>query len=307
MRAGLLKPEYAYQPKRLFRRLLPIRPQVTSFGVHSLPWSRAQLRVRESEEHGQILRTLGVVDLMVTESLFRLADPGEVAVDVGANVGYMTNVLVSRIGQRPGAKMWSFEAHPAIHVELSHNVHELASAYPEVEINAPHCAISSQVGSVLLTEPAGFATNRGLANVQHSETGESVSHRVQCNTLDNLIPRSQRIGAMKIDVEGHELDVLQGATRMLAERRIRDCVFEEHSDYPCPVTTLLEDAGYTVFFLKKRFSKPQLAHPSTAEKARTGAWVPVSFLATLDPDRAHDRFRASGWHCLSNRWRNANR
>jgi protein-L-isoaspartate O-methyltransferase len=86
-----------------------------------LPWG-LHIRIHPLEEHGQILLTLGVIDLAVTETLFRLANPGEIAVDVGANIGYMTSVLAARINSSSGGSIWAFEAHPEIFEELKYNV-----------------------------------------------------------------------------------------------------------------------------------------------------------------------------------------
>jgi hypothetical protein len=95
--SGLLKPEYFYQPRLALRRLLPFRHSSTAeFVDKKLPWG-LHIRIHPLEEHGQIILTLGVIDLAVTETLFRLANPGEIAVDVGANIGYMTAVLAARI------------------------------------------------------------------------------------------------------------------------------------------------------------------------------------------------------------------
>ena len=56
----------------------------------------------------------------VTESLWRLARVGDLAVDVGANIGYMTSILAVKAGAR--GKINSFEPHPTIFQRLRLNV-----------------------------------------------------------------------------------------------------------------------------------------------------------------------------------------
>jgi FkbM family methyltransferase len=50
---------------------------------------------------------------------------------------------------------------------------------------------------------------------------------VNCRALDSLFGHLKSIDFVKCDVEGHELKVLEGASRTLKERRIRDLIFED--------------------------------------------------------------------------------
>ena len=56
------------------------------------------MRVRPRETVGHIMWHLGVLDLAASEVCWRLLDPGETAVDVGANIGVMTGLLARRAG-----------------------------------------------------------------------------------------------------------------------------------------------------------------------------------------------------------------
>src|SRR5438093_9108038 len=115
---GLAKPEYICQPTRLLRRLVA-RKIGSEFMDIILPWE-LRIRVRPNEVLGRALRCLGVYDLAVTETAWRLLDTGETAVDIGANIGYMTAVMAGRLMQ--GGKILSFEPHPQTFQELIYNV-----------------------------------------------------------------------------------------------------------------------------------------------------------------------------------------
>lgn len=300
---SILKPEYFYQPKLGLKRLLRLQPSATSdFTSQKLPWGLS-IRVRSEEEHGRILSRLGVIDLAVTEALWRLTDPGETAVDVGANIGYMTAVLAARLNAAPGGNVWAFEAHPEIFQELKYNVEQWLQRLNNVAIELQPIAISSNQGSVSLGIPEAFISNRGLATVL-TEDPTSVPNSsntlktfvVQSASLDKHFPSPAQIGVLKIDVEGHELHVLQGATNLLQDQRVRDCIFEEHREYPTEVTHHFEELGYSVFRIQRRFFGPALLQPES-KIART-QWLPTSFLATQQPDRAISRFQARGWKVL---------
>lgn len=287
----MLKPEYFYQPRIALRRLLkPNSEPDTEFVQEKFPWGLS-IRFRPQEEHGRILSALGVIDLAVTETLWRLADPGELAVDIGANIGCMTAALAARVGTLLGGTVWAFEAHPQVFEELKHNI-EQWQRQTTVQFEAHQLAVSDRQRSVKLSTPNSFETNRGLAFVVASEaaqdSGSSETIVVKSECLDALLPSAQ-IGVLKIDVEGHELAVLRGAIGLLKAKRIRDCVFEEHGNYPTEATNFLEDAGYTLFRIHRSFFKPLLLAPDS--KVARSRWQPTSFLATCEPDRVSDRLR----------------
>lgn len=301
--SGLLKPEYFYQPRMALRRILPLQhPSNAEFVDRKLPWGM-YIRVRPLEEHGLILSTLGAIDLAVTETLWRLTDPGELAVDVGANIGYMTAILAARVGVIPGGSVQAFEAHPEIYQELEYNVERWQKQLINTMLKIQHIAISEQRGMVKLNIPNSFDSNRGLASVTAlndfaNQPASTCLETVMVNSvsLDELFPNSQRIGVLKLDVEGYEISVVKGANNLLQEQRIRDCVFEEHREYPTDVTRFFEDKGYSIFRIERQFFGPILLVPGS-NVART-QWQPTSFLATQQPDRAISRLKKRGWKAL---------
>lgn len=301
--SGMLKPEYFYQPRLALRRLLQLRPPSTAeFVDEKLPCGM-HIRVRPLEEHGRILSTLGVIDLALTETLWRLAEPGELVVDIGANIGYMTAVLAARVGSVPGGSVQAFEAHPEIFQELKYNAEQWQSQLPNTKLDIQHIAISDQRGTVTLGIPDAFSTNRGLASVVTSddssyqpESTRSKTVIVESVPLDELFPAPDQIGVLKLDVEGHELHILKGAGNLLKQQRIRDCVFEEHGEYPTGVTKCFEEMGYSVFRIERQFFGPVLL-ASDSIVVRT-QWQPTSFLATQQPDRAVSRLQERGWKVL---------
>ena len=301
--SGIFKPEYFYQPRRAWKRLLPFHsPSKAEFIEEKLPWGMS-IRIRPMEEHGRIISTLGVIDLAVTETLWRLSEPGEIAVDVGANIGYMTAVMAARVGSIEGGHLWAFEAHPEIFKELKYNIEKWQVKLTKTKIEIEQIAISDRQGSVILGMPDSFTTNRGLSSVIESENIDDETAfkgfktvRVQSVPLDNLFPSPKKIGILKLDVEGHELSVLKGAKSLLSENRIRDCVFEEHEEYPTAVTKKFEENGYSVFRIQRRFFGPGLLPPDS--KIPRTRWEPTSFIATKQPERAVERFKESGWKAL---------
>jgi hypothetical protein len=123
---------------------------------------------------------------------------------------------------------------------------------------------------------------------------------VQVARLDQILEPDIEVGVMKIDVEGHEFAVLQGAQSLLAQRRIRDIIFEEHGTYPTPAQVFLQSHGYTLYRLSRSFLRPLLLpdnDPRRWDEHPVG--VLRNYLATLDPDRARKRFTKPGWQVLA--------
>jgi FkbM family methyltransferase len=64
--------------------------------------------------------------------------------------------------------------------------------------------------------------------IERIHKGESIQHVVNVTTLDQFAAHHgvDLIHLLKIDTEGHELEVLKGASNLLRERRIRAIQFE---------------------------------------------------------------------------------
>ncbi|MCS7033003.1 MAG: FkbM family methyltransferase [Phycisphaerae bacterium] len=287
----ILKAEYVFRPSQILRRWRTIRQQDRSAGLvpARLPWGRV-INVNSRDNIGSAVLTLGVYDLVVTETLWRLTDPDDLALDVGANVGCMTAALAERAGE-----VECFEPHPILYRELVANLESLRAQGVRAVLRAHCTALGAAAGELPLVIPDDFARHRGESTLSSAAVGaESIP--VQVKTLDSLLPAGRKVGILKLDVEGFERQVLAGAQRLLESGRLRDCIFEEHRAYPTDVTDLLESCGFRVFRLARRLTRPELLNPDS--KTPRSHWEATSFLATRDPQRAIRRMATFGWRCL---------
>ena len=281
----LVKPAYLFRPDQLARRVVNQRrggAEITT----PLPWG-TRIKVSTSGPLGAGIARKGVHELPVTEVAWRLADPGDLALDVGANIGYFTLLLAARCRE-----VRSFEPHPALRRRLAANVEQLGEAARKVTIDAR--AVSDRSGTATLSIPAEFAANPTVASLVKRDDEVAVEE-VATVRLDEALGMAS-VGVMKIDVEGHEAAAFAGASRALAEGRIRDVLFEEHETLPTAASELLTRSGYTIFGLRQRLTGVALVPPS-AIGARP-RWDAPTYLATREPDRAADRLRRRGWHSL---------
>jgi FkbM family methyltransferase len=126
---------------------------------------------------------------------------GDLFLDIGANVGSYT-VLASGVCR---ARTWAFEPDPGTLRRLQRNI--VVNSLDTL-VTAYECALGAEQGEVLFT--AGLDSQNRVA-----DANEKNVRMVRLERLDTVIADSRPI-MIKIDVEGAEEGVLQGAKALLA-------------------------------------------------------------------------------------------
>lgn len=275
------KPQYLFRPSYALKRALQAVQAPHPRETVRLPWGLS-IDVDTADTVGNSIVRQGMYDIVTTEMLWRLTAPGDRTIDAGAHVGYMTSLLAVRAG--PRGSVTSFEPHPESFVLLG--------------ANAQRWTVSPiAVHNVALSNFSGQGTLRLMANDEcnksHSYLG-AISEsgiRVPVARLSDFI--DSEIGVMKLDVQGHEAAVLEGAGERL--RNVRDIIFEEEGPYPQASHKLLESAGYRIMWFEERLRGPRVIAPSSSPKRRAYDILP-SYLATRDFARAERLLSSRGWH-----------
>jgi FkbM family methyltransferase len=168
-----------------------------------------------------------------------LVDPHRGAVDVGANLGRYSVRLAAL-----ATHVWAFEPHPRL-------ARTLCKSLP-ANVTVTQAAISNQRGSVDLQIPLkGDQQIESLATLEaRRDEGRYRSISVPMIVLDDLSEKD--IGFVKIDVEGHELSVIEGGLKLLASQH--PIVLVEADERHRAGTThelsrLMAAAGYQGLFL----------------------------------------------------------
>lgn len=294
----MTKPEYIFRPSQVLQRLIFSIVKPRECKLVKLPWS-AMIKVDPKEDLGKSILTLGVYDLVVTETLFRLVKPGDVVADVGANIGYMSSVLSRAVGEN--GRVFAFEPHPETFLKLKENSQMWnIPGFGRIEC---YCeALSYKCGNGNLIIPASFSTNSGVPYLTENSVDSKWEDalEVRMNTMDAFVKTNGTCPSLvKIDTEGHEDAVLEGAKNGLLGGTIRNVVFEDHGNFPTKAMVLLSGLGFEVFRIEKRWNGPTISDPSTTPIHCNHE--ATSYLATKDSDRAIEIFSVRGWQAYQKR------
>lgn len=176
-----------------------------------------------------------------------LADPQRVSVDAGANRGVWTEVL-----RRHSRKVCAFEPNPKMFAELRRCARPEVAAYP--------FALSDRNGAAELLVPRndrGFSNQGASLSAARIGEGRFASVAVETRRLDDL--GLGAVGFIKVDVEGHELEVLEGARDTLRRDRPTLVVEIEERYHASGIGELLRaicDFGYVALCLQRGRLRP---------------------------------------------------
>jgi FkbM family methyltransferase len=159
---------------------------------------------------------MGTCEPSTQFALNALLDPGMTFFDIGANVGYLTVIAARLVG--PQGRVVSFEP-LAVNLRLvGHNA--AINNFENVRLVETAIGRSDTVATLWLSSENSWGKLAETGKVPNRMIGE-VTVRLQ--RLDSWMVenRSAPPDLVKIDVEGAEVDVLEGAAQLLREHRPR--------------------------------------------------------------------------------------
>jgi FkbM family methyltransferase len=287
-------PPYIFQPLQILKRLrLEFLWRSRREAVVALPWG-LPIEIDPQESVGHNIASQGLYELGVTETLWRLTESGDLAVDAGANIGYTASILGVRVG--PKGTVICFEPHPDIFESLKENVELWRKDDRCGSFELHQAALGKEKGKGRLHMNDLFLTNRGTSWIadQAKDSKNVRVIEVPLLSLDQVLNGSATIGVMKMDVQGQELNVLQGASGFLKRHAVRDIVLEETSPYPAPTHHYLKSLGYAILGLTENFSGVGLVLNGSSTYDPEFGPLP-NYLATADPERAVQRITPTMW------------
>jgi FkbM family methyltransferase len=189
----------------------------------------------------------------------RLIRPGSIAVDVGAHFGTFSVPMARLVGKQ--GRVISIEP-----IAEDAELLERGARALRLPITVLNCALSSSEGEAELHVPLlGGSQKTALssleATTQAGDAGYMETRTVRTRTLDEVLGNVDLpVSFVKIDVEGHELDVLRGAERTLRAERPHLLIEINNDLGDRPVEDVFEfilSFGYRGEFLEEgRYRRP---------------------------------------------------
>lgn len=142
--------------------------------------------------------------------------------DVGANIGNYSELILNLY---PELTIYSFEPHPI----TFQNLKDKSASHSFIPLNI---GMSDKAGIIQLYDyndqvgSSHASIYKGVFEKIHKKN--STQFDVEVSTVDCFCNENNisKIALLKIDTEGHEYQILQGAKRMLTEQRIQMIHFE---------------------------------------------------------------------------------
>jgi FkbM family methyltransferase len=215
-----------YRAKRAAAGPLRIRLAFVRNGIRKLTlreWKPTY--IQPGEDAGYLTYVPAPVDTISGKRLLKpsttpllvrtLLAPGDTFLDVGASIGRWTLPAAKMVG--PAGRVLAFE--PVQRMAGALRKSAWANRFAQVRVF--EVALSNCAGEADFSVEKENSGGSRLGRMPDDSRRTFSSHRVKVSTLDDIVRAEglKTVALVKIDVEGFEAEVLQGATRTLMELR----------------------------------------------------------------------------------------
>jgi len=246
---------------KILRKDFPFFPKILNFILAQTTPYPEKIKKDNQTIHllprGKVSRELalyGVFEHDETELLKNIVQAGDVVLDIGGNLGYHTLILSDLVGVQ--GKVFSFEPSLENFGLLKKNV--LENNLQNVKIERLAISNISSTTKLFLSEgPGGH-------RIQQSNFCTDNFDVVNTITLDEYFkddPIINKINFLKIDVEGAELNVLQGMKSILKNENLKILVelygpfIREFGHEPNDLFEFFKKNNFKTYFVKKLNNK----------------------------------------------------
>ncbi len=242
------------------------RRHLSGYGLPRFRFVRAAERLVRAALHAEVTTVLGhrmrldakdrgelaihgVYEPLATDLVQAELRPGDVALDVGANIGYYTLIFARGVG--PAGRVFAFEPEPGNFALLEENV--AANGYRNVTL--ARLAVSDRAGRAQLYLDAD---NAGDCRMYDSHDQRPCVD-IETVPLDDHFASLDRVDLIKMDIQGAEPAALRGM-RGLLERHRQVKLLVEFWPYglqlfgadPKEFLSALREAGFALWNLNER-------------------------------------------------------
>ena len=179
--------------------------------------------------------------------LEQICKQGDVAVEVGANIGTLTLALARAVGN--AGRVYAFEPQRVVFQTLCANM----ALNSLTNVECFHAAVGAQAGHVLIPDIRyDMKANFGAVRADAFDNGAAVPKV----TLDEFL-HVNRLKLLKVDVEGMEREVLLGASKLIERFRPILYVENDRADKSPDLIRLIQSMRYRLFWHLPHLYNPQ--------------------------------------------------
>lgn len=212
---------------------------------------------------GRHLLITGRFDRSVFDLLLRNSRRGDHVLDVGANIGYASCLVLTHIAE---SRVIAVEPQPPVAELLRTNLGQFAADRWRVE----QAALSDRAGEGHMRIAAGNSGGSALA-----DSGVAVPVR----DADAFLGGLERLDLMKVDIEGHEETLFRAGAKQLERLQPRAILFEDGAHRRGPegwIDEILDRAGYDSYGVKKTLFATRLVRVDAANRTAFHDYLAVS-------------------------------
>ena len=176
----------------------------------------------------------------------QLLGKGDVAIDIGANLGYYTRPMADIVGA--GGEVYAVEPVPVIFSVLERNVRGRRNVHLlNYALGAEECEVA--MAKVSVAQVGYFGTGRNFIS-EGSLSKDAVRFTAQMKRGSELFSALERIDFIKCDIEGYERIVMP-EMRALIERHHPRVLIETDGDTRSHIIEMFEQMGYRAYMLEE--------------------------------------------------------
>jgi FkbM family methyltransferase len=193
--------------KLRLKRLRPFYTRIISFGGREIEIQTCGGPVRWCvDENTSQQFVLGTYEQPLQQVLRSHIKPGAVVYDIGSHSGYIA-FTAARLA-RPSGKVFAFEPRPSNQESIRRQI----AVNPELFVKLIPVALSDRDGAALF-DP--------LVSSSQGRVSDKGTVRIEARQIDTLVAEREipPPTVMKIDVEGHEAQVIAGGLKTIAAHR----------------------------------------------------------------------------------------
>jgi len=223
------------------------RSLISPAGVNTIETVSGLRFALDVSDYASCMMFYGVFSSELIEILSALVEKGDSVIDVGAQVGYISNHLARLVG--PAGRVHSFEPDPnalaRLRASTAANGQDWISIFP-VAVGRGASEIDFYVSPTI-----GWSTALGgthLTNLSRI--------KVRCAAIDELAAAGEikrPVSFVKIDVEGYECAVLEGMQRLLSDDQpfvlseVNPQLLRANDQTPSDLLEWLRRLGYRIY------------------------------------------------------------